>query len=121
MASTWFSAPAPVARRVHAYFAPVNRPAQVPVLFDPGLQGQFDMDTPPAPWISLGWIQNFVRKAGSQSTPLMTGIPASPQAQMRETLQVQVGFEFLSWTKMTMALATGSQHINVLNTASGAA
>ena len=32
---TWFSAPAPVARRVRGYFAPVNRTAQTPVLFDP--------------------------------------------------------------------------------------
>ena len=51
----------------------------------------------------------------------MTGIPASPLAQVRESLQAQVSFEFLSWTKLTMALANGSQHMNVLNAASGAA
>jgi len=121
MASNWFSAPAPVARRVRAYFAPVDRSAQTPVLFDPAAQGRFDLDAPPAPWISLGWIQNFVRKSASQSTPLMTGIPASPLAQVRESLGAEVGFEFLSWKKLTMALATGSQHMNVLNAASGAA
>ena len=120
MASTWFSAPAPVTRRVRAYFAPVNRPAQTPVLFDPAEEGRFNLDVPPAPWISLGWIQNFARKPASKSSALMTGIPASPLAQVRETLEAKVSFEFQGWTKLTMALATGSQHMNVLVSASGA-
>jgi hypothetical protein len=51
----------------------------------------------------------------------LTGIPASPLGQVRESLEAQVSFEFLSWTKLTMALATGSQHMNLLAAASGAA
>ena len=43
MATNWFSAPAPVARRVRGYFAPVNRTAQTPVLFDPSEQGGFSL------------------------------------------------------------------------------
>jgi hypothetical protein len=121
MASTCFSAPAPVARRVRVYFAPVNRPAQTPVLFDPAEQGRFNLDAPPAPWMSLGWIQNFVRRPASKSAPLLTGIPAAPLEQVRQTLEAQVSLEFLSWTKLTMALATGSQHMNLLAPASGAA
>lgn len=121
MASTCFSAPAPVARRVRAYFAPVNRPAQTPALFDPAEQGRFSLDAPPAPWMSLGWIQNFVRTPVSKSAPLLTGIPAAPLEQVRQTLGAQVSLEFLSWTKLTMALATGSQHMNLLAPASGAA
>jgi hypothetical protein len=120
MTSTWFSAPAPVARRVRAYFAPVNRTAQTPVLFDPSQQGRFSLDAPPAPWISLGWIQDFVRKPASKTAPLLTGIPASTLEQVRETLQAQVSLQFLSWTKLTMALATGSQHMNILAPATGA-
>jgi len=119
--ANWFSAPAPVARRVRAYFAPVNRATQTPVLFDPSQQGAFSLDSPPAPWIGLGWIQSFTRKSVSKAAPLLTGIPASPLEQVRETLQAQVSFEFLSWTKLTMALATGSQHMNVLAPASGGA
>jgi hypothetical protein len=121
MTSTWFSAPAPVARRVRAYFAPVNRAAQTPVLFDPSQQGGFNLDAPSAPWISLGWIQDFARKPASKSAALLTGIPAAPLEQVRETLEAQVSLQFLSWTKLTMALATGSQHMNVLAAASGAA
>jgi hypothetical protein len=121
MAATWFSAPAPVTRRVRAYFAPVNRAAQTPVLFDPSEQGRLSLDAPPSPWISLGWIQDFMRKPASKSAPLLTGIPAAPLEQVRETLQAQVSFQFLSWTKLTMALATGSQHMNLLAPATGAA
>jgi hypothetical protein len=51
---------------------------------------------------------------------ILTGIPASPLEQVRESLEAQVDFEFLSWTKLTMALATGSQHMNLLAPASGA-
>jgi hypothetical protein len=121
MAANWFSAPAPVARRVRAYFAPVNRVAQTPVLFDAAEQGGFSLDTPPAPWISLGWIQEFTRKTTSKTSPVLTGIPAATGSQVRETLEAELSLQFLSWTKLTMALATGSQHMNLLATASGAA
>ena len=120
MATTWFSAPAPVARRVRAYFAPVNRVAATPALFDPSEQGTFNLDSPPAPWISLGWIQDFVRTPASKTAAVLSGIPAAMLEQVRETLQAQVSLQFLSWTKLTMALATGSQHMNLLAPATGA-
>jgi hypothetical protein len=110
-----------VARRVRGYFAPVNRTAQTPALFDPAEQGAFSLEAPPAPWISLGWIQDFTRKSASKTSPLLTGIPAGALEQVRETVEAQVNFEFLSWTKLNMALATGSQHMNLLAPASGAA
>jgi len=120
MAVNWFSAPAPVTRRVRGYFAPVSRTSQTPVLFDPAEQGGFSLNAPPNPWISLGWIQGFTRKPGSKTTAVLTGIPAAALEQVRETIEAQVSFEFLSWTKLTMALATGSQHMNLLTAASGA-
>ncbi len=120
MAANWFSAPAPVTRRVRAYFAPVNRVAQTPALFDPSQQGQFALDAPPAPWISLGYVQGFARKSASKMSSVLTGIPAAALEQVRETLEAEVSVQFLSWTKLTMALATGSQHMNVLAPASGA-
>jgi hypothetical protein len=116
-----FSAPAPIARRVRAYFAPVNRATQTPVLFDPSQLGSFDLDAPPALWIDLGWIQNFTRKSTSKGGPILTGIPAAALEQTREALEAQLSFEFLAWTKLTMALATGSQHMNLLSPAGGAA
>ena len=118
--ATSFLAPAPVVRRVRGYFAPVNRGAGVPVLFDPAEQGQFSLNSPPAPWVSLGWIKDFVRKAGSRTTAILAGIPAAVLEQTRETVDAQVSFQFLSWTKLSMALATGSQHMNLLVPAVGA-
>jgi hypothetical protein len=114
MTAMCFSTPAPVARRVRAYFAPVNRAAQKPVLFDPGPQGWFDLDNPPAPWLNLGFIQNFVRKASSKSSAIAAGIPAAPLEQVRESIGAQVSMQFLAWTKLSMALATASQHMNLI-------
>jgi hypothetical protein len=121
MATSGYLAPAPVVRRVRGYFAPVNRAAGVPVVFDAAEQGGFGLDTPPAPWVSLGWIEGFARKAGSRTAAVMTGVPAGLLEQVRETVEAQVSFRFLSWTKLTMGLATGSQHMNLLVPAAGAA
>jgi hypothetical protein len=120
MASTWTSALAPVTRRVRAYFAPVTRSTAAPTLFDPSQKSDFNLDTPPAPWISLGWIQDFMRKSESKTAAVLSGIPAAALDQVRETIQAQVSLQFLSWTKLTMALATGAQHMNLLAPASGA-
>ena len=120
MAANWFSAAAPATRRVRAYFAPVNRASQTPVLFDPAQQGGFSLDSPPPPWISLGYIQGFSRKSESKMASMNTGVPAAPLEQVRESLEAQVSLQFLGWTKLTMALATGSQHMNVLCPAAGA-
>lgn len=119
MSAGCFSAAALVARRVRAYFAPVNRSAQAPAFFDPSQQGDFCLDAPPAPWISLGWIQGFARTTTGKSNAIMAGIPATAMEQVRETLDAHISFQFLNWTKLTMALATGSQHMNVLAPANG--
>jgi len=121
MAASVYLNPAPVVRRVRGYFAAVNRGTATPVVFDPAKMGRFSLDSPPAPWISLGWIQDFHRKSGSKTAPILSGIPAAVLEQTRETLDAQVSFQFLSWTKLTMALATGSQHMNLLAPAPGSA
>src|ERR1700679_3786489 len=120
MAANWFCAPAPVARRVRAYFGPVNRSTETPVLFDASEQGAFNLDTPPSPWLDLGWIHGFARKATSKSSAVLAGVPAAAVEQVRATIEAQVSLEFLSWTKLTMALATGSQHMNLLAPAAAA-
>ena len=119
MGAQCYAAAAPVTRRVRAYFAPVNRATQSPAIFDPATQGGFDVDSPPAPWLSLGWIQGFTRKSLSKAAAVMAGIPAASAEQVRESVDAQVSFAFVNWTKLTMALATGSQHMNVLAAAAG--
>lgn len=110
-----------ITRRVRAYFAPVNRAAQVPSIFDPAQNAQFALDSPPAPWIDLGWIENFARKSTSAIAALNGGVPATTQSQVRESTGALVSFRFKTWNKLTMALACGSQHMNLLQPASGSA
>ena len=105
---------APIARRVRAYFAPVNRAAATPTLFDPAQQGRFDLDTPPAPWLDLGWITGFSRRSMTRVDPLRSGAPAAPVLQVRTELEATVGLAFESWGKLQCGLASGSQNMNLL-------
>ncbi|HUZ94082.1 MAG TPA: hypothetical protein VMU57_04150 [Edaphobacter sp.] len=115
------SAVAPVTRRVRAYFAPVNRAAGVPALFDAAQTGGFTLDAPPAPWIDLGWCSGFARKTATKIEALRTGAPAVVQTQVRSEIEATVSLEFESWGKLQMALAAGSQQMNLLATAAGTA
>lgn len=110
-----------VSRRVRAYFAPVNRAQQTPSIFDPSQAGQFALDTPPAPWIDLGWLENFARKSAGSIGALSSGVPSVAQYQVRETTGATISFRFKVWNKLTMALAAGSQHMNLIQPASGGA
>lgn len=91
------------------------------MLFDASEEGEFNLDSPPAPWISLGWVRDFVRKPMGKLVPVVTGMPPTVLEQSWELLDTQVSFHFLSWTKLTMALAAGSQHMNLLAPMSNAA
>jgi hypothetical protein len=112
---------APVTRRVRAYFAPVNRAAGVPTVFDAAQMGAFALDAPPAPWMDLGWCSKFVRKSETKVGALTTGAPAVVQSQVRTQVEATVQLEFESWGKLQLALAAGSQQMNLLRTANGAA
>lgn len=106
----------PTSRQVRAYFAPVNRALSAPTIFDPAVNGRFALDAPPAPWIDLGSVAGFERVSGTKIEPLLTGSPNAAQSQVRQTLAATVKLEFLSWGKLQMALATGSQHMNLAAT-----
>jgi hypothetical protein len=104
----------PLVQRVRAYFAPVNRATEIPTFFDPGKSGAFVLDTPPAPWIDLGWIDNFQRVSLTPSEPLRAGVRGAAAAQFRGVLDARIEFDFREWGKLQMALAGGSEHMNVL-------
>jgi hypothetical protein len=118
---TAVSAMPPIARRVRAYFAPVDRVNRIPTVFDPSVNGQFALSTPPAPWVDLGWIEEFSRKSLSKISGLTTGSPGLTQLQVKETVDATVSFRFKTWSKLSMALSGGSQHMNLLAPAAGAA
>src|SRR6266700_6209241 len=104
----------PVSRRVRAYFAPVNRATEAPTIFDPGKLGAFQFDSPPSPWLDLGWVDNFERVSLTPAEPLRAGVRGAAAAQFRGVLDARVEFDFREWGKMQMALAGGSEHMNVL-------
>jgi hypothetical protein len=104
----------PVTRRFRAYFAPVNRETGAPTLFDPGKYGAFPLDQPPSPWIDLGWIDNFQRFCGVPTQPVRAGARGGPVSQYRGILDARLEFDFREWGKLQMALAGGSEHMNVL-------
>jgi hypothetical protein len=106
----------PVARQIRAYFAPVDRTTEAPTVFDPGLCGIFPLDSPPSPWIDLGWIENFERFYETPTVAARSGAKALPALQFRGALEARVQFDFRQWGKLQMALSCGSEHMNVLAT-----
>ncbi|NYF78567.1 hypothetical protein [Granulicella arctica] len=121
MTTTVVAATPPVTRRVRAYFAPVNRAAATPSIFDAAQTGAFSLDAPPAPWVDLGWCTGFTRKSGTKVAVVQLGSPAITQSQMRTEVEATVSLQFESWGKLQLALAAGSQQMNLLQTATGAA
>ena len=103
-----------ITRRTRLYFAPVNRVLRTPTIFDPASTGSWDYNTPPAPWVSLGYVEGFVRTAESKIVEVTTGTPAIVRVQARQSLSATVGFQFATWSKLSMALSSGSDHMNVL-------
>lgn len=105
----------PVSRRMRAYFAPMDRQSGSPAVFDPA-QGMFLLDAPPEPWLDLGWIDNFERLSGTKTELLRSGTRGVVSGQFRADLNARLEFNFRQWGKLQMALACGSEHINVLAT-----
>jgi hypothetical protein len=106
----------PISRQTRAYFAPVDRVNGPTAIFDPSQNNGFQLDAPPAPWIDLGWIENFQRTSTSQIEALISGAVGAVSAQARHALGTRVDFEFRDWGKLQMALAGGAEHMNVLAT-----
>ena len=106
----------PISRQTRAYFAAVDRVNGPTAIFDPSKDGGFELDAPPAPWIDLGWIENFQRTSTSQIEGLIGGTAGAVSGQVRHALGARVDFEFRDWGKLQMALAGGAEHMNVLAT-----
>ncbi len=98
---------APVGRAVRAYLAPVDRPSGESLPFDPAAQGQFDLDSPPPPWLDLGWIENFQRTAATKYDALRSGPSGSITVQYRSQPEARLDFDLPSWGKLQMAIAGG--------------
>jgi hypothetical protein len=105
---------------MRAYFAPVNRITETPTIFDPAASGVFALDAPPSPWLDLGWIESFERYYDTPTDVVRSGANALPSVQFRGPAEARVEFDFREWGKLQMALAGGSEHMNVLATSPSA-
>jgi hypothetical protein len=106
-----------ITRPARAFFAPVERLAGTPTIFDPSMNSNWRNSTPVAPWIDLGWISGLKRTSESTIGEASTGAPETVRLQVRRTLSAVVSFQFMTWSKLSMALATSSQHMNLLTPA----
>lgn len=107
-------------RRWRAYFAPVDRASGTPAIFDPARDGAFLLDSPPSPWLDLGWIEGLQRTPQTEFVPMNTGRKGAALKQARARLAARVEFVFREWGKPQMALSSGSQHMNLLTEQAGA-
>jgi len=97
---------------LRAYFAPVNRATETGTVFDPSQS--FDLENPPSPWTSVGLVRNFKRVDKYTLGSVRSGAGGVARTQYRKLLDAQVSIDFCEWGKLQMALAAGSQHMNVL-------
>ena len=102
----------PVSGRAKVFFAPVQRDQESPTIFDPSTG--FDPAAPLAPWIDLGWVENVKRSAVTKMGAVRTGLKGQKREQFRLETDVRLSLDFRDWGKLQMALASGSQNMNVL-------
>jgi len=105
---------------VQAFFAPVDRVIGMPVAFDPAEIGGFRLDSPPAGWLRGGAIANWKRSLAGEMSPVWSGAPAMAKSQARSKVDEVVEFAFAGWTRLAVALSSGTQTMNLLQTAQGA-
>jgi len=101
-----------IARKVRAYFAPVERTSNTPTVFDPAKD--FDLENPPAPWMAAGEVREFKRESATKYGAMTSGLKGAASGQFRAGMEARISFNFCAWGKLQMAIAGGSQHMNVL-------
>lgn len=106
---------APIGSRVRAYFAAVERSTGNPAIFDPAKHGCFALDSPPSPWIDVGWVENLQRLSSS-TLEEARGSQGVVAQQFRVAVGASVQIDFCDWGKLQMALSAGTQHMNALVT-----
>ena len=91
-------------------------------MFDAAQMGTFALSAPPAPWVDLGWCSKFRAEERDEGwSAARPGLRRWCRARCVTQVEATVQLEFESWGKLQLALAAGSQQMNLLQTANGAA
>ncbi|WP_419805139.1 hypothetical protein [Terriglobus sp.] len=102
---------------VRMFAAPVDRSGLGPRVFDPARQGRFAVSAPPAGWLALGAVTALERNDTGTFTEIWNGAPASIGTRARSSSGASLRCAFAAWSKLAMALSSGSQQMNLLRTA----
>ena len=57
--------------------------------FDPAASGAFALDSPPVPWLDLGWIESFERFYDTPTDVVRSGTNAFPAVQFRGPIEAR--------------------------------
>ncbi len=106
---------------MRAYFGPVQKATGGVTVFDAERDGRFDPAGAPPGWIGLGSITDLKRTAATKYTALRAGTREQTEVQVRVDPDAKVSLQFREWGKLQLALASGSQHMNLLLTAKNGA
>ena len=107
----------PVVNGVQMFAAPVNRSGGGPKVFDPARQGRFPLSTPPSGWLALGGVTELDRADTGSFAEIWNGAPASIGTRARSSSGASLHCAFAGWSKLGMALSSGSQQMNLLRNA----
>ena len=110
-----------VVGRTRVYFAPVQRSTGEPTIFDPASSAGWSGGASVAPWVDLGCVSGLSRVSESVLGEVYTSTPSTLRVQTKQKVAASVSFRFAQWSKLSMALASGSQHMNVLVTSGASA
>jgi hypothetical protein len=108
----------PVSCGLRAFFAPVRREDEQITTLRPTTLSDFDLNSPPSPWIDAGWVDGLRRTSETKFGAERRGKRATRAAQYRTQLDSRIEVEFRQWGKVQMALSGGSEHFNILATGS---
>lgn len=104
----------PVVERVRLFVAPVDRTSGNALVFDPAMQGRFALSTPPPGWFDMGVVADVKRDAVTTFAEVWSGAPALLKTRSRAKVSADVSCTFAGWSKLAMALSSGSQQMNLL-------
>lgn len=106
----------PIATPVQMFVAAVD-PVAGPKVFDPSRMGRFAISSPPAGWYALGALTALERQDTGEFAEVWSGAPATLSARGRSRSGAALRCGFANWSKLALALSSGSQQMNLLRTA----
>ncbi len=111
----------PVVRGVRMFVAPVDRESGTPLVFDPAAKGRFELDAVHEGWFDLGCVAGLERASETTFTGVWSGAPALMKTRARSKIAAGLRCTFAGWSRLALALSSGSACMNLLRVGTAAA